>query len=163
MIDAADRTFLTDLFNAAIAAADPEKALAPHLPDRPKGRTIVIGAGKGAAQMAAAFENLWGDPVEGVVVTRYGYGGPTRHIRVLEASHPVPDEAGQAATRALFDAVSGLTEDDLVIALVCGGGSALLPAPPEGLTLADEQSLNKALLASGAPISAMNAIRNMKG
>jgi hydroxypyruvate reductase len=109
--------------------------------------------------MAAAFEDLWDGPVEGVVVTRYGYAAPTRTIGVLEASHPVPDDAGEVATRALFDAVSGLTEDDLVVALICGGGSALLPAPPTGLTLADEQSLNKALLDSGAPISAMNAIR----
>ena len=159
MIDPDDRRFLTSLFDAAVAAADPKKALAGVLPDKPKGRTIVVGAGKGAAQMAAAFEDLWGEPVEGVVVTRYGYGGPTRHLPLIEASHPVPDAAGLDAARALTDAVAGLTEDDLVVALICGGGSALLPAPPEGLTLEDEQSLNKALLASGAPISAMNAIR----
>ena len=159
MIDPNDQALLTAMFDAAIAAADPKKALAPHLPERPRGKTVVIGAGKGAAQMAAAFEDLWGEPVTGVVVTRYGYSGPTRHIRVLEASHPVPDDAGEVATQALFDAVANLTEDDLVVALVCGGGSALLPAPPEGLTLADEQSLNQALLASGAPISVMNAIR----
>lgn len=109
--------------------------------------------------MAAAFEALWDGPVEGVVVTRYGYSCETRSVKVLEASHPVPDEAGLAATDALFQAVSGLTADDLVVALICGGGSALLPAPPEGLSFEDEQSLNRALLASGAPISAMNAIR----
>jgi hydroxypyruvate reductase len=159
MTDMTDRDLLTSMFDAAIAAADPMKALAPHLPDRPGGRTVVIGAGKGAAQMAAAFESLWGTPLEGVVVTRYGYGGPTKHIRVLEAAHPVPDDAGLAASDALADAVRGLTEDDLVVALICGGGSALLPAPPPGLSLDDEQSLNKALLASGAPISVMNAIR----
>ena len=158
-MDTDDTRLLTRLFEAAVAAADPGKALAAHLPDRPKGRTIVIGAGKGAAQMAAAFEDLWSGPVEGVIVTRYGYGCPTRHTRVLEASHPVPDDAGLAASAALLQAVSGLSQDDLVVALICGGGSALLPAPPEGLTLADEQALNKALLASGAPISAMNAIR----
>lgn len=154
-----DRAFLTQLFNAAVRAADPKAAMSKVLPEKPKGRTVVIGAGKGAAQMAAAFEELWGEPVEGVVVTRYGYSGPTSHIRVLEANHPVPDPAGAAATKALFAAVEGLTEDDLVVALICGGGSALLPAPPEGLSLDDEVALNEALLASGAPISAMNAIR----
>lgn len=159
MIDPDDRAFLTRLFEAAVRAADPVETLRRNLPEKPAGRTIVIGAGKGAAQMAAAFETLWGDPVEGVIVTRYGYACPTRHVRVMEASHPVPDAAGLEASRALFDAVSGLTSEDLVVALVCGGGSALLPAPPDGLTLEDEQALNKALLASGAPISAMNAIR----
>lgn len=154
-----DRHFLTALFEAAVAAADPELALKPHLPPRPEGRTIVIGAGKGAAQLAAAFERLWPGPVEGVVVTRYGYGCPTQNVRVLEAAHPVPDAAGLAASAALFDAVSGLTADDLVVALVCGGGSALLPMPPGDLTLEDEAALNRALLASGAPISVMNAIR----
>ena len=153
------RAFLKRLFDAAVAAADPEKALAAHLPARPKGRTVVVGAGKGAAQLAAAFERLWGDPVEGVVVTRYGYACATRRIRVLEAAHPVPDAAGLAASAALLKAVEGLTADDLVVALVCGGGSALLPAPPEGLTLEDEMAVNAALLASGAPISAMNAVR----
>jgi len=153
------RAFLKRLFDAAVAAADPEKALAAHLPARPKGRTVVVGAGKGAAQLAAAFERLWGDPVEGVVVTRYGYACATRRIRVLEAAHPVPDAAGLAASAALLKAVEGLTADDLVVALVCGGGSALLPAPPEGLTLEDETAVNAALLASGAPISAMNAVR----
>ncbi len=154
-----DRQVLTALFEAAVAAADPEHALAAHLPDRPKGRTVVIGAGKGAAQLAAAFERLWEGPVEGVVVTRYGYACPTRKIRVLEAAHPVPDAAGLAASNALFAAVRGLGPDDLVVALVCGGGSALLPCPPGNLTLEDEAALNRALLASGAPISVMNAIR----
>lgn len=153
------RAFLAGLFDAAVAAADPERALAAHLPSRPEGRTVVVGAGKGAAQLAAAFERLWGDPVEGVVVTRYGYACATRHVRVLEAAHPVPDAAGLAASAALLKAVEGLTADDLVVALVCGGGSALLPAPPEGLTLEDEIAVNAALLASGAPISAMNAVR----
>lgn len=156
---AEDRAFLTGLFDAAVAAADPLKALAAHLPAPPKGRTVVVGAGKGAAQLAAAFETLWPGPVEGVVVTRYGYGCPTRAIRVMEAAHPVPDVAGLAASEALFRAAQGLTADDLVVALVCGGGSALLPCPPQGLTLEDEAALNRALLASGAPISVMNAIR----
>ena len=153
-----DTDLLRALFDAAVTAADPQAALAPRLPDRPAGRTVVVGAGKGAAQMAAAFETLWGE-CEGVVVTRYGYACPTQHIRVIEAAHPVPDKAGLAASGALFDAVGGLGPDDLVVALICGGGSALLPAPPGGLTLADEQALNDALLRSGAPIGAMNAIR----
>lgn len=153
------RAFLSELFDAAIAAADPKQALAAHLPSRPKGRTVVIGAGKGAAQLAAAFEDLWDTPVEGTVVTRYGYSCPTRYIKVLEAAHPVPDEASRAASNALFQQVKGLSPDDLVVALICGGGSALLAAPAVGLTLADEVALNEALLASGAPIGAMNALR----
>ncbi len=153
------KRFLASLFEAAVAAAEPRRALAAHLPARPKGRTVVIGAGKGAAQLAAAFEDLWGEPVEGVVVTRYGYGAPTRHVEVLEAAHPVPDQAGIAAGIRLRAAVSGRGPDDLVGALSCGGGSALLPAPPAGLSLADEQAVNSALLASGAPISLMNALR----
>jgi len=154
-----DRRLLTDLFCAAVAAADPVRALAPYLPARPKGRTVVIGAGKGAAQLAKAFEILWDGPLTGVVITRYGYGCHCDRIKIMEAAHPVPDAAGLAATDALFQAVSGLGPDDLVVALMCGGGSALLPCPPDGLTLADEQALNQALLASGAPISVMNAIR----
>lgn len=153
-----DRALLAAMFHAAVRAADPLAALAPHLPERPKGRTVVVGAGKGAAQMAAAFEALWGR-CAGVVVTRYGFGCATRFVRVLEAAHPVPDAAGLAASEALFAAVAGLTPDDLVVALICGGGSALLPAPGDGLTLEDEVALNRALLASGAPIGVMNALR----
>ena len=159
MIDSRKREFLTSLFEAAVLRADPARALSDALPPKPKGRTVVVGAGKGAAQLAAAFEELWDGPLTGTVVTRYGYGAPCKAITVLEASHPVPDSAGLAASQALFDTVSGLSEDDLVVALICGGGSALLPAPPEGLTLADEQELNRVLLASGAPIGVMNAIR----
>ncbi|MCX7566649.1 glycerate kinase [Sulfitobacter sp. F26169L] len=158
-MDPVKQAFLTSLFDAAVTAADARAALAPNLPERPEGRTVVVGAGKGAAQLAAAFEDLWDGPVEGVVVTRYGYSCPTRHIRVMEAAHPVPDAAGLAASEALFAAVAGLGPDDLVVALICGGGSSLLPSPPEGMTLADEQALNEALLASGAPIGVMNAIR----
>ncbi len=153
------RAFLADLFHAAVAAADPAEALRANLPDVPKGRTIVIGAGKGAAQLAQAFETLWDGPFEGVVVTRYGYGAPCQTIKVMEAAHPVPDAAGQAASAALKRAVTGLGPDDLVIALICGGGSSLLPDPPPGLGLDDLQALNTALLASGAPISVMNDIR----
>lgn len=159
MIDPRKRDFLAGLFKAAVDRADPRRALEHALPQKPLGRTIVVGAGKGAAQLAAAFEDLWDGPLTGTVVTRYGYAAPCRTIKVLEASHPVPDSAGLAASQALFDQVSGLTEDDLVVALICGGGSALLPAPPEGLTLEDEQELNRVLLASGAPIGVMNAIR----
>ncbi|MBD3664527.1 glycerate kinase [Sulfitobacter sp. TSTF-M16] len=153
--------FLSRLFHAAVAAADPLQALTGQLPAPPKGRTVVIGAGKGAAQLAQAFEMLWQGDYEGVVVTRYGYGAPCKKIRVLEAAHPVPDAAGIQAALALKDAVTGLGPDDLVIALVCGGGSSLLPAPPKGLDLADLQALNVALLASGAPISVMNDIRKV--
>src|SRR5690606_35003962 len=125
----------------------------------PKGRTIVIGAGKGSAQMAAAFERAWDGPIDGLVVTRYGYGCDCERIEIIEAAHPVPDEAGLVASKRLFEKLEGLTSDDLVVALISGGGSALLPSPPEGMTLADEIAVNEALLASGAPISAMNTVR----
>ena len=159
VMDDATKRFFASLFEAGVEAADPRAVLARHLPARPVGRTVVIGAGKGAAQMAAAFEALWDGPLDGVVVTRYGFGCETSQIRVMEAAHPVPDAAGLAASEALMAAVSDLTADDLVVALVCGGGSALLPAPLPGLTLDDEIALNQVLLASGAPIGAMNAIR----
>lgn len=153
------RAFLESLMRVAVEAALPTKRLAAFLPPLPKGRTIVVGAGKGSAQMAVALEELWPGPLDGVVVTRYGYAAPCRRIRVLEAAHPVPDEAGLEASRILIETVRGLTADDLVIALISGGGSALLPAPPPGMTLADEIAVNEVLLASGAPISVMNVIR----
>ncbi|MBB6224183.1 hydroxypyruvate reductase [Rhizobium leguminosarum] len=159
MTTSAPRDFLKSLFDAAVRAADPLTGIKANLPDRPKGKTVVIGAGKGAAQMARALESVWDGPLDGLVVTRYGYGCDTRDIEIIEAAHPVPDAAGLAAARRLMETVSGLTEDDLVIALICGGGSALLPAPPVGLTLEDEIALNEMLLASGAPISAMNVVR----
>ncbi|KEQ08391.1 glycerate kinase type-2 family protein [Pseudorhizobium pelagicum] len=155
-----DRDLLTALFRAAVKAADPLNGIRAHLPDPPQqGRTVVVGAGKGAAQMAAALESLWPQPLSGVVVTRYGYGCRTRSIEIIEAAHPVPDEAGLAGARRLMETIGSLGKDDLVIALVCGGGSALLPAPPEGFEFADEIALNEMLLASGAPISAMNVVR----
>lgn len=154
-----ERALLTRLFWAAVAAADPQVVLQPFLPSPPRGRTVVVGAGKGVAQLAHALERAWDAPLSGIVVTRYGYGVACARIGVVEARHPVPDAAGLEATRLLFDAVRGLTADDLVIALVCGGGSALLPAPVAGLDLSDEIALNEALLASGAPISVMNLIR----
>jgi hydroxypyruvate reductase len=155
-----DRDLLAALFQAAVKAADPLTGISRHLPSPPDGgRTVVIGAGKGAAQMAAALESVWQGPLSGLIVTRYGYGCKTKSIEILEASHPVPDAAGLAGAKRLVEAIIDLTEKDLVIALICGGGSALLPAPPDGLTLDDEIALNEILLASGAPISAMNVVR----
>ncbi len=153
------RKFLVSLFDAAVEAADPQRVMRNFLPAKPKGKTIVIGAGKGSAQMARAFEQCWDGPLSGVVVTRYGFGMACERIEIIEASHPVPDKNGLVAAKRLCDAVTGLTGDDLVIALISGGGSALLPAPPEGMSLEDEIAVNRALLASGAPISAMNAVR----
>lgn len=153
------RAFLAALFHEAVRAADPLSALRAHLPARPKGRTVVVGAGKAASQMARAFERLWDGPLEGVVVAQHGPVEHCERITVLQAAHPVPDAAGlQAATR-LLETVRGLTRDDLVVALISGGGSALLPAPAGELTLEDEIAVNRALLASGAPISAMNVVR----
>ncbi|MBO6718846.1 MAG: glycerate kinase [Rhizobiaceae bacterium] len=153
------KAFFASLFDAAVAVADPERVIRDFLPAKPRGRTIVIGAGKGSAQMARAFEQAWDGPLSGVVVTRYGYAVSCERIEILEAAHPVPDEAGLRATERLLQTVSGLTADDMVVALISGGGSALLPAPPAGMTLADEIAINEALLASGAPISAMNTVR----
>ncbi len=153
------KAFLRSLFDAAIAAAQPEKTLAALLPAPPKGRTIVIGAGKASAEMARALEHHWTGPLEGLVVTRYGHAAPCAHIEILEASHPVPDEAGAEAARRIKALVSGLSPDDLVIALISGGGSALLPMPFPGLDLADKQAVNRALLKSGATISEMNCVR----
>ena len=158
--DAGARDVLRTLFDAAVAAADPRVVLARHLPNRPTGRAVVVGAGKSAAVMAAALEDAWPDAnLHGVVVTRYGHAVPTRHIVVRESSHPVPDANGEAAAREILAAVQGLGPDDLVIALMSGGASALLPLPAPGLTLADKQAVNRALLASGATISEMNCVR----
>lgn len=154
-----DRAFFEALYRAAVQAADPDRTIRDFLPEKPGGRTVVVGAGKGSAQMARAFERAWDGPLEGVVVTRYGYAAACERIAVMEAAHPVPDAAGLLASRALFDMVGGLGPDDLVVALVSGGGSALLPSPPPGMELADEIAVNRALLASGAPISAMNTLR----
>ncbi|MFC5990803.1 glycerate kinase type-2 family protein [Limoniibacter endophyticus] len=154
------RHLLGDLFRTAVSAADPRHRMIQHLPSRPRnGRTVVIGAGKASAQMAAVLEDIWSGDLTGVVVTRYGYACPTKSVKILEAAHPVPDEAGISAARALKTAIADLDADDLVIALISGGGSALLPDPPEGLRLEDEIAVARSLLASGAPISAMNTIR----
>ncbi|MGM9490706.1 glycerate kinase type-2 family protein [Ideonella sp. YS5] len=153
------RLLMRRMFDAAVAAAQPSVCLPPHLPPPPKGRTIVIGAGKASAAMARALEDHWKGPLEGLVVTRYGYEVPCERIEIVQAAHPVPDEAGLRATERIRALVQGLTKDDLVIALVSGGGSSLLVAPAPGLTLADKQAVNKALLASGATISEMNCVR----
>ena len=151
-------TFLHHLFDRAVEVADPMRTIAQHLPAKPKGRVVVIGAGKASARMAEAVEATWG-PCEGLVITRYGYGRPCRGIEIVEAAHPVPDAAGQAATARMLDLVSGLGPDDFVLALISGGASALLIAPAEGVTLAEKQAVNAALLASGAPIDRMNTLR----
>ena len=152
------KAFLRSLFDLAVKVADPMRSLAAHLPPRPKGRVIVIGAGKASARMAEAVEAAWG-PCEGLVITRYGYGRPCKGIEIAQASHPVPDAAGQIATARMLDLLSGLGADDFVLALISGGASALLVAPCDGVSLAEKQAVNAALLASGAPIDKMNTVR----
>ncbi|WP_431306262.1 glycerate kinase type-2 family protein [Sulfuricystis multivorans] len=153
--------FLRDLFDAALAAVDPAICVPGRLPTPPRGRTVVIGAGKAAAAMAAAVEAHWPSdaPLSGLVVTRYGHGVPTRRVEVVEAAHPLPDAAGEQAARLIFERVRGLTADDLVLCLISGGGSALLALPAPGLRLADKQAVSKALLKSGANIHEMNCVR----
>src|SRR5580765_8093463 len=153
------RELLRQMFDAAIAAAQPTLCLPPHLPPRPAGRLIVIGAGKASAAMARAVEQNVEGTLEGLVVTRYGYGVPCERIEIVEAAHPVPDAAGIEAARRIRERVSGLGADDVVLALISGGGSSLLAAPGPGLTLEDKQAVNKALLKSGATISEMNCVR----
>lgn len=150
---------LNRMFEAAIHAAQPVHCMARYIPAPPRGRLIVIGAGKASAAMAQAFENLYQEPVTGLVVTQYGYAVPTSQIEVLEAAHPVPDAASIHAAQRIRERVQGLTANDLVVALISGGGSALLAAPIDGITLADQQAVNKTLLQSGASISEMNCVR----
>jgi len=150
---------LRRLFEAAVAAAAPATCVPPNLPPPPKGRTIVVGAGKGAAAMAAAVEQHWPGPLAGLVVTRYGHGLPTRRIEVVEAAHPVPDAAGTEAARRILAMVQGLSADDLVLCLISGGGSALLALPAAGLALADKQAVTRQLLRSGATIGEINCVR----
>jgi hydroxypyruvate reductase len=149
---------LRALFDRAVAVADPMQSLAAALPPKPPGRVVVIGAGKASARMAEAVEAEWG-PCEGLVITRYGYARPCRGIEIVEAAHPVPDAAGVTATRRMLDLLATLGEGDFVLALISGGGSALLCAPADGITLAEKQALTQALLASGAPIGEINGIR----
>ena len=153
------KALLRRLFDAAVAAAQPALVIPAHLPPPPKGRMIVIGAGKASAAMARAVEDHWPGPLEGLVVTRYGYAVPCQRIAIVEAAHPVPDAAGLAAAERLLALVQGLSADDQVLCLISGGGSSLLPLPLPGLTLADKQDLNKALLKSGASIVEMNTVR----
>jgi len=154
-----DAALLRSMFQAAIDAAAPDACLPPHLPPAPRGRTIVLGAGKAGGAMARAVERHWPGPLEGLVVTRYGHGAPTERIEVVEAAHPVPDEKGRDAARRILAMTAGLSEDDLVLCLISGGGSALLALPAEGISLADKQAVNKALLKSGATITEMNCVR----
>jgi glycerate 2-kinase len=153
------KELLRRLFDAAIASAQPSLCIPPHLPARPRGRCIVIGAGKASAAMARAVEDHWDGPLSGLVVTRYGYGVPCERIEIVEAAHPVPDAAGLAAAQRMMALVGGLLEDDLVLCLISGGGSSLLPLPLPGLTLDDKQAVNRALLKSGATIAEMNCVR----
>lgn len=167
-MNADPRTFLRSLFDAAVASAQPTLCVPPHLPpieELPalgRGRVIVIGAGKASAAMAQALEAHYADwpgRLEGLVVTRYGYGAPCQRLEIVEAAHPVPDEAGLRAAQRMLQLVQGLDAHDLVIALISGGGSSLLPLPLPGLTLADKQLINRALLQSGATITEMNTVR----
>jgi hydroxypyruvate reductase len=156
---AAPGALLRSMFDAAIASAQPSLCIPPHLPASPRGRFIVIGAGKASAAMARSVEDHWSGPIEGLVVTRYGYGVSCKHIEIVEAAHPVPDAAGLQGAERMLDKVQDLTADDLVLCLISGGGSALLPLPAPGLTLDIKQAVNRSLLTSGATISEMNCVR----
>ena len=149
---------LRSLFDRAVAVADPMRSLSRHLPDRPTGRVVVVGAGKASARMAEAVEAAW-RPCEGLVITRYGHARPCKGVEIVEAAHPVPDEAGQAATRRMLALLDGLDEGDFVLALISGGASALLVQPAGAITLDEKRAINTALLASGAPIGQMNTVR----
>jgi glycerate 2-kinase len=159
MSESAPRALLRRMFDAAIASAQPSLCLPPHLPSAPRGGLVVIGAGKASAAMARAVEDHWPGELSGLVVTRYGYAVPCERIEIVEAAHPVPDEAGLRAAQRMLHAVRGLCEDDLVLCLISGGGSSLLPFPIEGLTLEHKQAVNRELLKSGATISEMNCVR----
>lgn len=153
------RSLLEESFRAAVAAADPLKILAPHLPAPPKGRTFVAAAGKAAASMALAAEKSYRGDLEGIAITRYGHGLPTRDIRVVEAGHPVPDEAGEAAAREILTRVKGLKENDLLLALLSGGGSSLLSLPAPDISMEELKTVTRDLLRSGAAIQEMNTVR----
>lgn len=153
------RQFLSTLFGRALGAVDAGELVRQYLPPPPRGRTVVIGAGKAAARMAEGVERAWQGPLSGLVVTRYGHGAPTRAIEVVEAGHPVPDEEGVRAAGRMLEMVGGLHADDLVLCLVSGGGSALLSLPAPGMTIEEKRDINRALLRSGAPIGEMNCVR----
>lgn len=154
-------SLMREMFEAAIASAQPQLCVPPHLPlpGEVKGRLIVIGAGKASAAMARAVEDHWTGPLSGLVVTRYGYKVPCTRIEIVEAAHPVPDQAGLDAAHRMLQLVQGLSSDDVVLCLISGGGSSLLPLPLAGVSLQDKQQVNRALLASGATISEMNTVR----
>ncbi|HMH28567.1 MAG TPA: glycerate kinase [Steroidobacteraceae bacterium] len=153
------KALLRRMFDAAIASAQPAVCIPSHLPPAPRGRMIIIGAGKASAAMAQAAERNWSGSLSGLVVTRYGYAVPCKQIEIVEAAHPVPDAAGMRAAQRMLDLVGHLSSDDLVLCLISGGGSALLPLPAKGLTLDLKQNVSRALLASGATISEMNCVR----
>jgi hydroxypyruvate reductase len=154
------RDLLRRIFEDAVASAEPGPAVLRHLPEKPRGRCVVVGAGKASAAMAAAVDAAWPDvELTGIVVTRYGHAVPAGRVRIIEASHPVPDAMSEMAARLILSAVSGLGSDDLVLALISGGGSSLMTLPAGGMTLADKQVVNRNLLASGATIVEMNAVR----
>ncbi|MEW8395619.1 MAG: glycerate kinase [Candidatus Thiodiazotropha sp.] len=153
------RDILLDLFRASVDAALPASCLPQHLPEPPKGRTLVVGAGKAAASMAKAVEEHWDGPLSGLVITRYDHGVPLERIELVEAAHPVPDEAGRQAARRILEMALALGPDDMMLCLISGGGSALLALPADGVTLEDKQRINKSLLRSGATISEMNCVR----
>ncbi|HSZ09437.1 MAG TPA: glycerate kinase [Steroidobacteraceae bacterium] len=159
MLPPAAKDLLRRMFDAAIASAQPDVCIPPHLPAAPRGRLIVVGAGKASAAMARAVEEHWQGPLSGLVVTRHGYAVPCRHIEIVEAAHPVPDAAGLRAAQRMLGLVRNLREEDMVLCLISGGGSALLPLPAEGLTLDMKQQVSRALLASGATIGEMNCVR----
>jgi hydroxypyruvate reductase len=158
-VDPDPRAVLLRLFHAAVDAASAAICVPPNLPAHPAGRTIVVGAGKAAAAMAKAVEDHWQGPLSGLVITRYGHGVATRGIEVVEAGHPVPDEAGAAAAERMLSLVQGLSKDDLVLALISGGGSSLFALPAPGITLNDKQAVTQALLKSGARIADINCVR----
>ena len=157
--DEGAKALLRRMFDAAIAAAQPSQCVPLHLPETPKGRLIVIGAGKASAAMARAVEDHWTGLLSGLVVTRYGYQVPCKRIEIVEAAHPVPDQAGLNAARRILNLVGNLSPDDTVLCLISGGGSALLVSPLDGITLEDKQEINRSLLKSGATISEMNTVR----
>src|SRR5689334_3481780 len=155
----APKALLRRMFDAAVAAAQPARCVPPHLPAKPRGSLLVVGAGKASAAMAKAVEDHWQGDLSGLVVTRYGHAVACKHVEIVEAAHPVPDAASVTAAQRMLSLVGGLGPDDVVLCLISGGGSSLLPLPIEGLTLADKQAVNRALLKSGAGINEMNVVR----
>src|SRR5690349_12404439 len=155
----APKALLRRMFDAAVAAAQPARCVPPHLPAKPRGSLLVVGAGKASAAMAKAVEDHWQGDLSGLVVTRYGHAVACKHVEIVEAAHPVPDAASVTAAQRMLSLVGDLGPDDVVLCLISGGGSSLLALPIGGLTLADKQAVNRALLKSGASIREMNCVR----